>query len=204
MPAGPESLKIHFKTVSYVPDAMMLALVIVALIYGNQSFLYLPGVFLFLGTVAGATALHLGWATPFRLLFGLVTILSAFWTQMGTASPFYVGWAVLILGRNSVGPVAALATLRKMLRPREGGGLAVPLTRFHLRPKGHVSASETGSGLTVQGSRLKKVSSLMDGGFPEEDLPVMTPEMKSWCCRDCMKIRIIQHCSGQVKKVFNV
>ena len=102
MPAGPDSLKLQFKTVSYVPDAMMLALVIVALIYGNQSFLYLPGVFLFLGTVAGATALHLGWATPFRLLFGLVTILSAFWTQMGTASPFYVGWAVLILGMGAI------------------------------------------------------------------------------------------------------
>ena len=102
MPAGPDPLNIHFKTMRYLPDAMMVALVMVALIYGNQGFLYLPAVFLFLGTTVGAISLHQGWASPFRLLFGLVTILSAFWTQMGPASPFYVGWAVLILGMGAI------------------------------------------------------------------------------------------------------
>jgi hypothetical protein len=102
MPAGPDSLTLQFKTLSYVPDAIMFASVIIALMYGNQGFLYLPAVFLLLGAVAGAIALHLGWATPFRLLFGLVTVLSAFWSQMGPASPFYVGWAVLILGMGAI------------------------------------------------------------------------------------------------------
>ena len=102
MPAGPDPMKVHFKTVSYAPDAIMMTLVIVALIYGDQSFLYLPGVFFFLGVAAGAVALHLGWATHFRLLFGSVTVVSAFWTQMGTSTPFYVGWAVLILGMGAI------------------------------------------------------------------------------------------------------
>ena len=34
MPAGPDPMKVHFKTVSYAPDAIMMTLVIVALIYG--------------------------------------------------------------------------------------------------------------------------------------------------------------------------
>jgi hypothetical protein len=102
MSAGPDPLNIHFKTVSYAPDAMMMALVIIALAYGNQGLLILPAMFFFLGTAAGAVALHRGQATQFRLLFGLVTILSAFWGQMGTGTPFYVGWAVLILGMGAI------------------------------------------------------------------------------------------------------
>ena len=102
MPAGPDTLKVHILTIRYLSVATMLVVVFIALIFGSRSFLLLPAIFLLLGIGAGAIALHLGWATLFRVLFGLVSLISALWTQLGTATPFYVGWAALILGMGAI------------------------------------------------------------------------------------------------------
>ena len=77
---------------------MMFAAVLISLGFGGQNLLGFAGPLLLAGAFAGSVSLHLAWANTFRFLYGLVSVMAALWAQLTPETPFYVGWAVLLLG----------------------------------------------------------------------------------------------------------
>jgi hypothetical protein len=102
MPDGTDVLRERFLVLRYSSFAMMFMAVVISLIYGGYGIIAFVGPLLLLGALAGSVSLHLGWATTFRALYGLVTIMSAFWAQLEPTTPFFIGWAVLMLGMGSL------------------------------------------------------------------------------------------------------
>ena len=60
------------------------------------------GPLLLLGAAAGSVSLHKAWTSGFRSLYGIVTVMAAFWAQLTAETPFYAGWTVLLLGMASI------------------------------------------------------------------------------------------------------
>ncbi len=87
--------------IRYSSYAMIFAAVLISIGFGGQNLLGLIGPLLLLGATGGAISLHLAWAATFRLLFGLVTVMAALWVQLEAGTPFFMGWAVLMLGMAS-------------------------------------------------------------------------------------------------------
>jgi hypothetical protein len=102
MPDGTDLLRRQFLAIRYSSYVMIFAAVLISLAAGGQNLLGFVGPLLLLGAIAGSVALHKAWTSSFRLLYGLVTVLAAFWAQFGTDIPFIVGWAVLLLGMASM------------------------------------------------------------------------------------------------------
>jgi hypothetical protein len=95
---GKDLLRNRFLATRYSAYVMMFTAVIISLIYGAQGPLVFVGSMLLLGVCAGSFSLDRGWPAIFRTFFGVVTIMSAFWAQWQSDTPFYVGWTVLLLG----------------------------------------------------------------------------------------------------------
>ncbi len=87
--------------IRYSSYAMIFAAVLISIGFGDSNLLGLVGPLFLLGAAGGAVSLHLAWAATFRLLYGMVTVMAALWVQMETGTPFFVGWAVLMLGLTS-------------------------------------------------------------------------------------------------------
>jgi hypothetical protein len=102
MPYGKDRLRNRFSAIRYSSYAMIFAAVLISLVYGGQNLLGFVGPLLLLGAIGGSVSLHLGWAAVFRFLNGFVTIMAALWAQLSMETPFFVGWAVLLLGMASL------------------------------------------------------------------------------------------------------
>ena len=102
MPDGTDLLKDRFLVIRYSSFAAIFLAVLISLIYGGYAIVAVVGPLLLLGAFAGSLSLHLGWAATFRSFYGLVTVMSAFWAQLESSTPFYIGWAVLLLGMTSL------------------------------------------------------------------------------------------------------
>ncbi len=102
MPDGTDLLRNRFLAIRYSSYAMMFGAVLISLGLGGQNLLGFVGPLLLLGVAAGSVSLHKAWATTFRSLYGLVTIMAAFWVQLGADTPFFVGWTVLMMGMASI------------------------------------------------------------------------------------------------------
>jgi hypothetical protein len=98
VPDGKDLLKIRFLVIRYASFALIFTAVVISLLYGGYAIVAAIGPLLLLGALGGSLSLHLGWAATFRTLYGLVTVMSAFWAQLESTTPFYIGWAVLLLG----------------------------------------------------------------------------------------------------------
>jgi hypothetical protein len=125
VPDGKDPLRNRFLLIRYLAFAMIFAAVLISLGYGGHDLLGLVGPLLLLGAAGGSVSLHLGWASSFRFLYGFVTIMAAFWAQLGTGTPFYVGWAVLILGMASVLLGGVSLETRYLRTVQENPGLGV-------------------------------------------------------------------------------
>ena len=125
MPDGTDPLRDRFLTIRYLAFAMMFAAVLISLGYGGQNLLGFVGPLLLLGAAAGSVSLHMAWASTFRFLYGLVTMMAAFWSQLGTGTPFYVGWTVLLLGMASLllGGVSLETRYLRTTRKNPGPGV---------------------------------------------------------------------------------
>jgi hypothetical protein len=124
-PTGPNTLKLNFLVVRYSAYAMIFLTVVIALSYGPQGNLFLPSVFLLAGALAGTASLHLAWGAGFRTLTGAVAVASALWAQINETTPFYAGWAVLLLGIGALLIGGLSLETRYLLNSRPGGRTAV-------------------------------------------------------------------------------
>jgi hypothetical protein len=104
-------LAIRFTSVGLIFSA-----VILALIFGDRGLLGFAGPLLLLGAGAGSASLYLAWNETFRFLYGLVTVMSAFWVQLVAGTPFYFGWTVLLLGLASILMGGASLNLRYLAK----------------------------------------------------------------------------------------
>jgi hypothetical protein len=95
-----------------------------ALVYGPQGNV-LPTAFLLAGASAGAASLHLAWGAGFRILSGAVAIASALWAEINQTTPFYAGWAVLVLGMGALLIGGLSLETRYLLVSRPGGQTGV-------------------------------------------------------------------------------
>jgi hypothetical protein len=102
LPAGADALRVNSLVIRYSSYALLFLAVVIAVLSSSQGDAVLPGALLLAGAVAGAISLHLSWDVGFRGLFGAVTVLSAFWTELDGTEPFYVGWVVLFLGMGAL------------------------------------------------------------------------------------------------------
>lgn len=153
MPDGKDLLRRDHLAIRYAAYTTIFTAVLLSLGLGDRGTLALVGPLLLLGAAAGSVSLHKAWASSFRTLYGIVTVMAAFWAQLSAGTPFYAGWTVLLLGVASIllGGLS-LETNYLAERAEDVGGGRTSLRRAALRLGAYLFVVSVVALLAVLGS----------------------------------------------------